>query len=286
MRVRGQVLGPYDAEQLGKLVRRGQLSRLHELSSDGVNWSRASSYPELFEVPKTVQAPVAVEVKAEPASQAAAPPTLSGKPVDWFYSTNGQETGPVEFSVLRTLAATGKIRSSDLVWSQGMASWVLADQVSGLMPQATPVAAVPVAVGVVSATSEQRMSPALCQAAISARPWVLFIATVLFVLSALSVVGGFLLISLGARGKIPVETATGLFNVVYGVLYFIGGMLLISYSRQLGMLAYSREGAHLEAALNALRSFWVFVSIVLIVFLAFVAVIGIWVYSIGSALVE
>ena len=48
VRIRGRVLGPYDQEKLQSLARRGQLSRLHELSTDATNWVRASAYPELF----------------------------------------------------------------------------------------------------------------------------------------------------------------------------------------------------------------------------------------------
>ena len=48
MRIRGRVLGPYDQEKLQGLARRGQLSRMHELSTDGVSWVRASNFPELF----------------------------------------------------------------------------------------------------------------------------------------------------------------------------------------------------------------------------------------------
>ena len=48
LRVRGRVLGPYDQEKLQSLVRRGQLSRMHEVSTDGANWVRASTYAELF----------------------------------------------------------------------------------------------------------------------------------------------------------------------------------------------------------------------------------------------
>ena len=48
LRVRGRVLGPYDQEKLQSLVRRGQLSRMHEVSTDGTHWVRASTYAELF----------------------------------------------------------------------------------------------------------------------------------------------------------------------------------------------------------------------------------------------
>ena len=48
IRVRGRVLGPYDQEKLHLLARRGQFSRAHEISDDGLSWVRASTRPELF----------------------------------------------------------------------------------------------------------------------------------------------------------------------------------------------------------------------------------------------
>lgn len=48
IRIRGKILGPYNQEKLQSLSRRGQLSRLHEVSQDAANWVRASTYPELF----------------------------------------------------------------------------------------------------------------------------------------------------------------------------------------------------------------------------------------------
>ena len=56
VRIRGRILGPYDQDKLQSLARRGQLSRLHEVSQDATNWVRASTYPELF-VGKTHRLP-------------------------------------------------------------------------------------------------------------------------------------------------------------------------------------------------------------------------------------
>ena len=48
VRIRGRVQGPFDTEKLRALVRRGQLSRMHEVSNDGNDWKQASEYSELF----------------------------------------------------------------------------------------------------------------------------------------------------------------------------------------------------------------------------------------------
>ncbi|HEX4054692.1 MAG TPA: hypothetical protein VHX86_10545 [Tepidisphaeraceae bacterium] len=55
LRVRGKVSGPFDLPGLQKLVRRGMLSRIHEISSDQVTWNTAGEFEDLF--PTTPPAP-------------------------------------------------------------------------------------------------------------------------------------------------------------------------------------------------------------------------------------
>ncbi|MGA3065330.1 MAG: GYF domain-containing protein [Tepidisphaeraceae bacterium] len=55
---------------------------------------------------------------------------------EWFYTDNGVQAGPVEFSVLQQMAAAGKIQPSELVWKQGMPNWTAAATIPGLFPAA------------------------------------------------------------------------------------------------------------------------------------------------------
>ncbi len=48
VRSRGKITGPFDLSALQKLVRRGSLSRMHEVSSDRVSWASAGDFGELF----------------------------------------------------------------------------------------------------------------------------------------------------------------------------------------------------------------------------------------------
>src|SRR5262249_49284841 len=48
IRARGIVQGPYTRDQLRSLIRRGQFSRIHDVSPDGNNWSSASVLTDLF----------------------------------------------------------------------------------------------------------------------------------------------------------------------------------------------------------------------------------------------
>jgi hypothetical protein len=56
----------------------------------------------------------------------------------WYYAQNDQERGPVSAAELRSLAAAGKLRGSDLVWKEGMEVWTAAAQVKGLLPETAP----------------------------------------------------------------------------------------------------------------------------------------------------
>lgn len=52
--------------------------------------------------------------------------------VDWFYTTNKQQMGPVSWDELQKLAASGSLQRDDLVWSEGMAEWIKAERQAGL----------------------------------------------------------------------------------------------------------------------------------------------------------
>jgi TM2 domain-containing membrane protein YozV len=56
----------------------------------------------------------------------------------WFYAQHGNQFGPVAWSELRVIADAGQLRSSDLVWSQGMATWAPANAIEGLIQPNAP----------------------------------------------------------------------------------------------------------------------------------------------------
>ena len=52
--------------------------------------------------------------------------------LEWYYTTNKQQMGPVTWSELRELAGVGILKPHDQVWSEGMAEWVKAINQQGL----------------------------------------------------------------------------------------------------------------------------------------------------------
>ncbi|MGH7127279.1 MAG: GYF domain-containing protein [Planctomycetaceae bacterium] len=51
---------------------------------------------------------------------------------EWFYAQGQQEAGPVSLWEVRELAKDGTLKSTDLVWTEGMAEWDRASRVSEL----------------------------------------------------------------------------------------------------------------------------------------------------------
>ena len=54
---------------------------------------------------------------------------------EWYYSRDKKQHGPVTREELGDFAAAGDLLPGDLVWKDGMAEWVAASRVRGLIPQ-------------------------------------------------------------------------------------------------------------------------------------------------------
>lgn len=52
--------------------------------------------------------------------------------MQWYYSKNGTQLGPVEEGELRGKIASGEISSTDLVWKEGMTDWLPSSKVPEL----------------------------------------------------------------------------------------------------------------------------------------------------------
>jgi hypothetical protein len=60
-------------------------------------------------------------------------------PGEWFLARVGHETiGPITAQQLRQMAVQGEVRPADLVWRPGLAKWVSAGQIKGLLQATAP----------------------------------------------------------------------------------------------------------------------------------------------------
>jgi len=152
IRLRGKVRGPFPAEKLRELARRGQFSRIYQVSSDGSKWEPARNHPELLPPAKSLK----TRRSADPSRGAEAgreladsdevvlemvegetPPPRSDsddwpRQLTWYYAKAGREVGPLFFGDLRNLALRGELSYNDCVWAEGMSEWMEAFSIPGL----------------------------------------------------------------------------------------------------------------------------------------------------------
>lgn len=53
---------------------------------------------------------------------------------NWYYASNGQQTGPITYESLAALIRSGQVRPNDLVWTEGMPQWLPAAAADQLKP--------------------------------------------------------------------------------------------------------------------------------------------------------
>jgi hypothetical protein len=275
---------------------------MHELSEDSVTWVRASIYPDLF---VGLDDPVPggeadSRASGQPTPQAQSPglnhvtPAAGrdapGKLVlerKWYYNKNDEPHGPFDLTAIQELTGAFQIGADDLVWTDGMAAWAPVKD--------TPEVArfLPAYVGPGGASSgrpenhgteSQELPKSLCKSAFQSRPWVVFIATGSFVYAALSIIGGIFLLIEGASVHLAPVVATGLFSILYGGIAGYGGLLLMDYANRLTNLNFTSKPIALEKAMDALRKIWIYVSILIIVMLAFLIVFVIWIIAISGTI--
>ena len=54
---------------------------------------------------------------------------------EWYYVAGGVSKGPITIEEVKTLLGSGQLRSSDLLWHDGMDQWTQAAKVEGLVPR-------------------------------------------------------------------------------------------------------------------------------------------------------
>jgi hypothetical protein len=281
VRIRGHVQGPYELDKLRALVRRGQLSRMHEVSSDGSVWKQAASFPELFQSP-TING-VQAETRTHgglsdgdiPEIDIAASPA-TGR---WHYAQNDVQKGPVAFDELRSLVASGNLDRSELVWTDGMKEWAPAQTIAGLVPTNIYDAG-----SNLNTASGAKVDKDVSRTLSESLPWSKFIASVMYFVGSLGVLLGVAAIVMGARWNMARVISTGGFSVLYGIVFIWGGYLLFRYCGDIGRLLRDHTMGRLDASLRSLRRFWIFLSIILIVLLVNAIGVAIWLISIGVSL--
>ena len=107
------------------------------------------------------------------------------------------------------------------------------------------------------------------------KPWVRFISVITFLGSAFMVLGGLFMIFIMASGvahaAAPEMAVVGFIYLVMAFIYIIPGVFLWKYADRIALFIQNRSTGTLASALEAQKSFWKFVGILMIIFIIFYA---------------
>lgn len=296
IKIRGRVLGPFPAARLIQMVQRGQLSRVHQISTDGSNWERASQFPQFFAVAET---PVAKVVTNRGKSSAQKDgfedentceiPVASSEDVKWHYAINGQSTGPVSQKSVAQLVKNGELGSNNKVWHSGLEAWTPVSQVAELAkflqsPKAREnnnrhleTSRIDHRVSRDGSGNLDSLKPVLS----SSTPWAYFICGFLFLVSLalfFQFVSGLVIGGKEGNSGLIFMGVMALFQMFVTVA---AGIFLQRYASATNRFVLTDEPSSLFESLKWLQRFWMLIGIVLIVWIVFVLVLVILVYSVG-----
>ena len=213
VRHRGKVRGPYTRDELETMVKRNQVSMLHQVSEDRVSWVAARKE---FGKPAAPQVAAAVshansgkdslppvepllddgvfELTGDTSDEAIpnvappspAPGTQAGEAeldsAVWYYvAANNKEYGPVPGAKISSLLREKKLNADSLVWSQNMVDWkpLSTTPLSSLLEQVKEPPRVRNSVPIPSRMTPTRKAHARDDSIVYAGFWLRFVAALL-----------------------------------------------------------------------------------------------------------
>jgi len=292
VRFRGRTLGPLTPQKVRDLVRRGQITRMHELSADGLSWTKAEEFGEFFTSGSVVvttdepmsEQPVAVATEIGSGSQ----DFEAGKDVkdgdDWYAHIDGQNCGPVSLAQIENWKSSGQLQGHTLVWRSGLDSWQSAEQalpelfaskfpVQQLVNRGSTQIAGGGGDGLHSLASEMDRR----------RGWAFFFAVLLIVLSSFQIIGQLITIFAAATANdgAVVALVGGFVGIAFAGTIMTAGILLLQYVGELKQFAINPTHSSSIVTAKRLSAFWAFAGISSLIWLViFVSVLFV-VISIG-----
>jgi hypothetical protein len=256
LRFKGRVLGPLTSEKVREMVKRGQITRQHELSPDGTSWRLASEYDEFFPAPTSKVATTTSTSKVTEKAQ----PTESTK--EWYAHFDDTNQGPVDESSLRLWIASGKVNGRTMIWKNGMAEWMEAGMLrpewfskqSTRATSSSPSSDVRLVEGDGSIES---------YAADAYRPrnWILLLAISGVIIASLATIGSSLLFisAASASGAGPIKALSILTTLLFfaaccGSFYI--AILLFRVASSVEVLRYRQTSNEVQEVFQSYARFW------------------------------
>lgn len=226
----------------------------------------------------------------------------------WNYVQNGKAQGPVPAEQISSMLAAGILRSTDLVWSEGLVDWTAIQSIPELAPLPTiapippppstvspvvsnPYVAPQAQVGGVNDTKYAQVgqvSERAIEYLLRTRPWVRFIAILGIILMAIMVLGGLAMAVFGggffSYMGVAARIGMGALYMVLALLYLPPVIFLNRFANRITDVADDHSPASLEEALRAQKAFWKYVGMFALITMCIYALALVGILGTGLAM--
>ena len=281
IRFRGRTIGPLTPDKVRDMVRRGQVTRMHELSGDGLSWTKADEFGDFF--PRAAPAgSMAGDMAASssdvpPGSagygdpEATAPAPNENATAQWYAHVNGEKQGPVSMDQMRLFAEAKILKKDSLVWKNGMDAWKPASQ------------AIPELFGATASKSTTVVSSVADDAAAAdggalsieiAKHHVLIMAfgIALIVAALIFLAGQVIQLNEGGR-KLKSDTMSAAIRISLCGVAAISGIMAVQASTKLKAAAESGSAIAALSAARCLNQFWLLTAVAVLLWLGILVLV-------------
>jgi len=289
VRFKGKILGPLTSQKIQELARRGQITRMHDLSPDGRSWVKAGEYGNLFSGDKGLgsssfsgveQAVSSIPVNplytqptpVAPTPAASLPIEAPDQSVQWYAHINGENRGPLTTASLMSSVNSGQVAPDTLVWRAGFDDWrPAADCFPQSFSQSAETQAAASGGSYVSVSTSGGKRDLYYELQAS-RPWALLIGWLISIYGVLSAIYWVVFMIVGGESRLTgsSKVIAGLIGLTFAGIMIFGGVLVLRYAASLKDIAIHRsEGRAIESA-RRLAAVWRLIGITICLILGLV----------------
>jgi len=284
VRFKGRVLGPLTHEKAADLVRRGQITKQHELSSDGLAWRMAEEFTEFFSPPtrgKTVDAQT--DIQLQPAT---IQPIVDDE--QWYAHFDGSNQGPVNEGLMRQWVNQGKVRRDTMIWKSSMDNWLEAQFVRDAWFENRNANTALTSNSSSDKTSANETGDLqwVAERLLKSNGWTYFSAIAGIVLGTLCTIGSVALFLFNISRASKPSTDIGMllvciYLIAWSVAFLLAAIIFLQYSNAVSAMRFRVTASDVGGALHRLAKFWSFTGICLLVWLSISLFLGFLFYTMG-----
>lgn len=280
-RRRNQVQGPFDMATMQRFYDSGSLSTTHEISTDGTTWVLASELIGKW------------DHGGGGGGGGAGGRTRGGgggggedeedelklAEDGWHFEDEGNPKGPIPFSQLQQLFATGRLKPETRVWNETMEDWKRASTFPELTTQPNTSSSLGGTGSGSGGTGtgsgeetppEQSPNPQIVAALGRSRPWATFLAVVSLIGGVLGVIAGLVVFIRGAKFENAVLVGQGIGYIIGSSTTITLAIILLSFSSLANTAQIQKTDKTLIDALHGLRRYFLIQGMVVLLMLSMV----------------